>query len=172
MKRRICVRSMGLGAVIMLIGLAVGAIVSPPLVAQHDGVFDEIQCRRLEVVDENGNSSILLVSNKAGVAVAVLNKQGEIAIGLTSTESVNAVDVSDKQGEVAIRLASIEELNAVDVFDKQGEVAIDLTVSSVSEIKTIGIRDAGNEAIRMGAFDSSNSIGIYDRTGELKWRRP
>ena len=35
MKRRICVRSMGLGAVIMLIGLAVGAIVSPPLVAQR-----------------------------------------------------------------------------------------------------------------------------------------
>ena len=30
MKRKICVRSMFLGAVIMLIGLMVGAIVSPP----------------------------------------------------------------------------------------------------------------------------------------------
>ena len=40
MKRRICVRSMGLGAVIMLIGLVVGAIVSPPLGAQRNGVTE------------------------------------------------------------------------------------------------------------------------------------
>ena len=46
MKRRICVRSMGLGAIIMLIGLTVGAIVSPPLIAQRNGVFDEIECSK------------------------------------------------------------------------------------------------------------------------------
>ena len=58
MKRRICVRSMMLGAVIMLIGLAVGAIVSPPLGAQRNGVFDEITCRSLNVVDEKGAATI------------------------------------------------------------------------------------------------------------------
>ena len=49
-----------LGALIMLIGIGVGAIVSPPLIAQRDGVFDEIQCRRLKTVDENGNEAGVL----------------------------------------------------------------------------------------------------------------
>ena len=60
MKRKICVKSMGLGAGIMLIGLVVGAIVSPPLIAQRNGVFDKIQCCELRVVDENGNKAIFL----------------------------------------------------------------------------------------------------------------
>ena len=55
MKRKICVRSMFLGAVIMLIGLMVGAIVSPPLIAQKDDVFGDIQCTKLTVpVDYRG----------------------------------------------------------------------------------------------------------------------
>ena len=74
MKRRICVRSMGLGAVIMLIGLAVGAIVSPPLVAQRNGVFDKITCRGLQVVDENGKQAIVLTSAESRNAVTVLDK--------------------------------------------------------------------------------------------------
>ena len=154
MKRRICVRSMMLGAVIMLIGLAVGAIVSPPLVAQRNGVFDEIQCRGLRVVDENGNP----------------------AISLRSTESLNTVAVFDKQGKVAVGLASMEEVNTVTVSDKQGEVAIDLSALSVTEpVNSIGIRDAaGNEAIRMSAIDSSNSnhIGIYDKAENIVWKAP
>ena len=60
MKRRICVRSMGLGAVIMLIGLAVGAIVSPPLIAQRNSVFDKITCREIEVIDKDGNEAIIV----------------------------------------------------------------------------------------------------------------
>ena len=60
MKRKICVRSMALGAVIMLIGLAVGAIVSPPLIAQRNDVFGDIQCTGLTVVDKNGNKAIAL----------------------------------------------------------------------------------------------------------------
>lgn len=64
MKRKICVRSMVVGAGIMLIGLVVGAIVSPPLIAQHNGVFDEIICQNLRVVDDNGNTGIHLVATE------------------------------------------------------------------------------------------------------------
>jgi len=49
---------MVLGAVIMLIGLAIGAIVSPPLIAQRNGVFDEIQCSRLKVVSRWDESMV------------------------------------------------------------------------------------------------------------------
>ena len=40
MKQKVSIRDMALGAVITLIGLAVRAIVSPLLIAQRDGVFD------------------------------------------------------------------------------------------------------------------------------------
>ena len=83
MKSRICVRSMVLGAVIMLIGLAVGAIVSPPLVAQRNGVFDDIVCskltvvdkivcREIEVVDQDGTPAIVLEAEEWGNEISVL----------------------------------------------------------------------------------------------------
>ena len=120
MKRRICVRSMGLGAVIMLIGLAVGAIVSPPLVAQRNGVFDTITCRGLDVVDENGKKAIFLVSGEGVNGVAVFDKQGKIAIGLTSGKKANTVHISDKQGEVAIDLTVAEPINSIRIRDTAG----------------------------------------------------
>ena len=51
-----------LGAIIMLVGIGVGAIVSPPLIAQRDGVFGEIQCTRLTVVDNKGKNVVVLGS--------------------------------------------------------------------------------------------------------------
>ena len=60
MKRRICVKSMGLGAVIMLIGMWVSPLISPPITAQHNGVFDKIQCRKIEVIDKDGETTIIV----------------------------------------------------------------------------------------------------------------
>ena len=78
MKRKICVRSMVLGAGIMLIGLAVGAIVSSPLIAQQHGVFDTIICRNLGVVDENGKLRIRLSSDHPlSKDITVFNKNGK-----------------------------------------------------------------------------------------------
>ena len=76
MKRKICVKSMALGAVIMLIGLAVGAIVSPPLIAQRNGVFDKIQCTGLTVVDEDGKMGVELYRN----SVLIKHANGKPAI--------------------------------------------------------------------------------------------
>ena len=49
-----------LGAVIMLIGIGVGTIVSPSLVAQRNSVFGEIECTGLTVVDTAGNPAVVL----------------------------------------------------------------------------------------------------------------
>ena len=44
-----------------------------------------IQCRRLQVVDENGNQAIFLSSSdQHGNALAIFDKQGDVAIGLKS----------------------------------------------------------------------------------------
>ena len=97
MKRRICVRSMGLGAIIMLIGLAVGAIVSPPLIAQKDDVFGDIQCTGLTVVDKQGNVAVALDTDEHGGVVGVYGKDGGSA-GMGIGEHSGFVRVHRKDG--------------------------------------------------------------------------
>ena len=86
MKRRICVRSMVLGAAIMLIGMWVSPLISPPVTAQHNGVFDKIQCREIEVIDKDGNEAIRLYTTKHGGDIRMDSKDGRIAtMGIAET---------------------------------------------------------------------------------------
>ena len=55
-----------LGAVIMLVGITIGQFVTPNIEAQSDGVFDEIQCRKLTVLDKSGKPAFLLAATEAG----------------------------------------------------------------------------------------------------------
>ena len=105
MKRKICVRSMGLGAGIMLIGLVVGAIISPPLIAQKNGVFDEIFCRSLTVVDSKGSVGIMLNRDESGSSMVMYNPQGDLGIGLLSTTN-NNITIFDDIGKKAISLST------------------------------------------------------------------
>lgn len=49
---------MVLGAVIMAVGMGLGTVLSPPLIVQRNGVFDEIWCKSLTTVDEKGNEHV------------------------------------------------------------------------------------------------------------------
>ena len=87
MEHKVNVRDMALGAGIMLIGLAVGAIVTTLLIAQRDDMFGEIQCSRLVVVDETGKPAITLATDakEHGLpekqnALIVYNKSGVKAV--------------------------------------------------------------------------------------------
>ena len=88
MKRRIYVSSMVLGAAIMLIAMWVSPLISSPVTAQHNGVFNKIQCRKLTVVDNEGKPAVELYSRGGGGSVEVGNKQGK----KRATMSVNAYD--------------------------------------------------------------------------------
>ena len=132
MKRKVCVRSMVLGAVIMLVGLVVGAIVSPPLIAQRNGVFDKITCRELEVLDENGNLAIVLSTElinrdngpKAN-GVLVLDKQGNGGgIELICRAEKNWIQVSGEGTIESINLSVGEQRDAsIYISDGLGKVA-------------------------------------------------
>ena len=132
MKRRFCVKSMALGAGIMLIGMWVSPLISPPITAQHNGVFNEIQCRMLTVLNKQGKPAVRLVSSEIfGNKVIVLNNMGKLAVELGSiaalekdaqkNEMVNWVTVLNKQGKPAVELASTEYGGRVDVFNNQGK---------------------------------------------------
>ena len=134
MKRRICVRSMGLGAGIMLIGLAVGAIVSPPLIAQRDDVFGDIQCTGLTVVDKQGNVAVALDTDEHGGVVNVYGKDGGSA-GMRTDEHGGVVKVYRKDGGSAGMFID-EYGGSVSVTNNQGKIRA-----------VMGINEFGNGAV-------------------------
>lgn len=135
-----------LGAGIMLIGLAVGAIVSPPLVAQRNGVFDEIQCRKIEVVDKHNETAIRLTGLDSSNNIQIYDKHGNLEISL----GANAISIFN-EGKSAIFLSGTEMENSISIWDTTGKPAIDLSVHQVFE---------------------GNFIKISDKKGNLEWIAP
>ena len=164
MKRRICVRSMGLGAVIMLVGLAVGAIVSPPLIAQRDDVFGDIQCTGLTVVDKQGKRAVALSSSLIGNMVAVYNEQGPWGVALWSHVLGNNVIVNDKQGDAAVKLVNDEDLgNSVAVLNKQGNEAVALRTDEHGGIVNVSGKDSGSAS--MFTIANSGVVRVKGKDG-------
>ena len=60
--------------------MCVGSIVSPPLIAQHNGVFDEIVCKKLTVVNSKGKDAIRLISDVVGNHVVISDEAGKDSI--------------------------------------------------------------------------------------------
>ena len=90
-----------LGAVIMLVGMGVGLLLTPPLTAQRDGVFDEIRCRTLVVQDKDGKAAVLLAAHEEGNTVSVLDKSEKTTVLLKASEESNGVAVLDKAGNIS-----------------------------------------------------------------------
>ena len=163
MKRNICVRSMGLGAVIMFIGLAVGAIVSPPLDAQRNGVFDEIQCTKLTVVDNMGKPAVRLGSYENwGNGVIVYNKQGKGAVRLRSNALGNGVVVYNKQGNEAVALDTDEHGGIVNVSGKDSGSASMFTRENGGVVRVKG-KDGGGAV--MSTNEDGGIVGVSGKDG-------
>ena len=111
-----------LGAVIMLVGIGIGSIVSPPLIAQGDGVFDAIKCTKLIVADKAGKTAIRLDASEDGNSVIVYDRAGKAAIQLSSLKETNGVIVYDKPEKVGVVLITAEKGNDAVVFDKAGGI--------------------------------------------------
>ena len=157
MKRRICVRSMGLGAGIMLIGLAVGAIVSPPLIAQRDDVFGDIQCTGLTVVDKQGNVAVALDTDD-GNQVLVNDKQGKRAVKLVNDEDLgNSVAVLNKQGNEAVALRTDEHGGIVNVSGKDSGSASMFTIENGGVVRVKG-KDGGG--VVMTTNEHGGIVGV------------
>ena len=171
MKRKICVRSMFLGAVIMLIGLSVGAIVSPPLIAQRNGVFDEIQCTKLTVVDNMGKKAVELDGSERVNEIVVYNKQGGRGVVLHNSELGSFVTLADKQGKGAIVLSSYgdlvakEDWSSVTIYNKQGKGVVMLHSTEYGGRVDVLNNQAKNRAT-MGVNEYGNGgVSTWDKNG-------
>ena len=181
-----------LGAVIMLLGIGVGSIVSPPLIAQRNAVFDEITCRSLKVVNENDkrciwlwaidDNSFVSISNAVGKGeitftaakdgsngITLKDDAGNKAIQLDSggpADFANSVKIFDNTGKKAIELHSTIGINGIFISDKSDKTAISLTTQTpFSKINSIRVRDPVNkESFQVNAYPDRNELIVRDKS--------
>ena len=140
------------GAVAMLLGVVIGAIVSPDSVAQSNGVFDEIICSKLIVVDNEGRGAIQLSTEEEDRFVRLYDTEGNALVALAAKPQTRALIMADRNGAPAITLMSMMDGidNSISVRDKNGQNALAMTY-----IDGMG-----------------NTMMIYDAAGEPLWRAP
>jgi len=153
---------MGLGAVIMLIGLAVGAIVSPPLIAQRDGVFDEILCRKITVVDSVGTEGVVLESNEEVNQIIVKGKIGG-GVGLKSHRKIgNVLSIVSQQGELAV-VAKAEESGILHVFGEHGKGEVRLRGEGVITL----FNKQKEPAVGLLSDEHGGAVSVFNKQSEF-----
>ena len=102
----------------MLIGMWVSPLISPPITAQHNGVFDKIQCRKIEVIDKDGETTIIV--EDGGVFVG--GKNGGIVF-MSTDEHGGIVGVTGKDSKVSgsAEIKTDEHGGRFDVYNNQGK---------------------------------------------------
>ena len=134
---------MALGAGILALGIIIGQFVTPDIEAQSNGVFDKITCREIEVVDKDGETTILvgdgdiffhkgggtafMGAHEHGGSVLIHGKGGSIEI--RTHEDGGIVVVSGKDGGSA-KMGIDEHGGRVDVFNNQGKNRATMGVSA------------------------------------------
>ena len=187
-----------LGAMIMSIGLGLGAIVTVPLIAQKTDVFDDIQCKSLTIMNENGRAAITLKTTNTSHVIIVHEFGGDdAAIALGSTRKANQLFINGENGKSAITIA--QERGGIGTLaikrpntDQSASIATGdhgstLTFTSPHGLPLISLFqlvDLGNgltvrrqDGIKSAVDISSyprggNDITIFDRHGNMTWKAP
>ena len=161
-----------LGAVIMLIGLGIGSLVSPPLIAQRGDVLGEIQCTGLTVVDASGEPAIVLRTDESlGNGFVLHNPAGTPAVLFVADETGNNLAVADKSGEPAVLLRTSELANRVIVRDPSGKDGVRLSAGKVANRVTVYNKAEAN-AVQLYADEVTNRVSVHNQVGIIRWEAP
>ena len=140
---------MALGAGILAVGIMIGQFVTPDIEAQSNGVFDEITCRKLTVIDKVGKDGIVLdTSGRPGRNyIAIFNPHGNeaftfsasrvstnlfiysagerLGVGLSSAADMNLMFVNNPvRGINAFRFHALPQKNELIVYDKSSGAGV------------------------------------------------
>ena len=155
-----------LGTVTMLIGLAVGVIISPPLIAQRSGGIDEIVCSKLTIVDKYGEPAIVLdITEESGNAIKIFNFEGKKGAQL-SAGGGSHLYLNNSSGEKVFRVFATDLFTTMDINHGDKGTGIACRVfngrSSSMEIYT-PLRKGGLELL--ASYQVGNILSISDQTG-------
>ena len=163
------------GAAIMALGITIGQLSAPNIEAQSNGVFDEITCRRLEVVDKSGSARVLLKTKEDETVVAIRDKVGKTAIALYAGGIVNSISVYDESGALGggIDLFASDELKRVSVLNKAGKFVIELSASDVFGNRVALFDSVGKGGIVLhGGYKDGKRLSVFDKAGNIEWQAP
>ena len=181
---------MALGAGILALGIMIGQFVTPDIEAQSNGVFDEITCRQLKVVDRNGKTgidlfateehaqilirceapdtpSILLSADTLSTrALTIYNGvHNDMAISFSVDELSNRVEICDIEGNNRIELRGSRLSSDIYMMDNSGKAAISLAQVPSLDRNSITVWDpATNESFRFNAYRDRNELVVYDKS--------
>ena len=165
-----------LGAGVMAVGITIGQFITPNIEAQSNGVFDEIICRKLTVVDEDANKAIALFSDADLTRLIVYNPQGKQGIKLESGFWGNYVIVYETEDDEkeGVSLAGTSKENYVIVRNFRRSERAAAKLISKEDISSVEVLDKNGDPVAWLArlapahLDGANSIGVIDQTGKVR----
>lgn len=161
-----------LGAGIMALGITIGQLGTPNIEAQRNGVFDEIECSKLTVVNKSGERAIDLSTNLLGNTITVYDREGNQRVGLLVDDESSIVYLKNKLGNTGVGLAS-EEDNVITVYDKLSKPAVTLHSADMMGNGMLITDKAGSTAIQLESGTAyGNSISVWDKAGKISWSAP
>lgn len=95
---------MALGAGVLAMGIIIGQWVTSDIEAQSDGIFDEVVCKGLTIVDKANRPWIMLYYDevKERANIAIFDKKENLAAFLTGTEHGSVFDLNFLSGESGV----------------------------------------------------------------------
>ncbi len=161
-----------LGAFIMLVGLGVGALICPPLIAQREDVLGDLKCTSLTVVDMLGQPAIVLRTNEnLGNGFVIHNSAGTPAVLFVTDETGNSVAIADKSGEPAVLLRTSKLANRVIVRNPSGKDGVRLSAGKVTNRVTVS-NPEGVNAVQLYADELTNRVSVHNQAGIIRWEAP
>lgn len=109
-----------------MVGIIIGQFVTPDIKAQNNGVFDEITCRQLKVVDCAGRDAIGLVGIGPANGIYILDKSGNTAIRLAHFPDAdeNSIHLWDPADKKSFEFNAYRDRNELIVRDKSSGAGI------------------------------------------------
>lgn len=174
---------MGFGGMIAIIGMSFAVGMLSSVTAQNDK-FDTIQCSRLEVVDEKGNSMVALGVTEYGGRVVVMDKDRKSGVTLGIREygsggGSGSVRVYGNDGKSKVRLDGYNDGSVV-VRGKYGETSIWVNAHGGSvdirgkdgKLKAVlAVTEHGGSVEVAGKDEGAAVMGINEFGNGVVWTR-
>ena len=180
-----------LGAMIMLAGLTIGVIVSPPLIAQRNGIFDEIECSKLTVAGPQGKIAMhvstdptegtdLQLYDPAGTPRVVvrastdgsfmqINPPSDPSIGLFAVEHGTGFIMKNAQGKELINITGANHMRHLTLHNPDGKLAVALASIGHNDSNVISVYNtAGKRGLNLTSDDGTfTGITLYDKADKI-----
>jgi hypothetical protein len=156
-----------LGAGIMGIGIIIGQFITPDIEAQSNGVFDEIQCSRLSVVNGRGESRVEIGPSN----ITVYDQENKEAIVLRITPVFGNQIVIYKEGKFGCWLEASEIGNSMKLFNQDGSWGVNLLATDFANGVAVLDKD-GEQVLGLVSDKDGDRIIVHDKAGNMRWEAP